>query len=200
MKSLHYLRTILPQPHYEAVVRNIKTQNPEKLDFWSNVSERKDPIVAMFNWENTPEGDFFWRDVHMATISIDPFRKSIEPFPIPPHKSWPTQEAPLSGHPGPETPMTGTNNKTTTMLHKYADKPVATPTLVNGQDVTDLSDREILNQIKARKKSVEEIIATGAVGAYVDHFRTQEGIAIEALLKELNSRAPQAAVAPATEA
>ena len=83
------------------------------------------------------------------------------------------------------------------MLHKYADKPVATPTLVNGQDVTDLSDREILNQIKARKKSVEEIVATGATGAYVDHFRTQEGIAVEALLKELNSRTPQAAAVQA---
>lgn len=86
------------------------------------------------------------------------------------------------------------------MLHKYADKPVATPTLVNGQDVTDLSDREILNQIKARKKSVEEIVATGATGAYVDHIRAQEGLAIDALLKELNSRAPQAAAAPAAEA
>ena len=84
------------------------------------------------------------------------------------------------------------------MLNKYADKPVATPTLVNGQDVTDLTDREILHQIKARKKSVEEIVATGATGAYLDNFTAQEGLAIAALLKELNSRAPQ--VAAATEA
>jgi hypothetical protein len=185
------LKEILPDLFYKAVIRNMKDQKrPMNL-------RGLDSIDLAFKWRGTPEGDEFWNDVDNQVLSVQKLGGS---FDMPPHHSWTTcvdaSSAPLSGHNGLETPNDGHKPQTTTMLHKYADKPVATPTLVNGQDVTDLSDREILNQIKARKKSVEEIVATGATGAYVDHIRAQEGLAIDALLKELNSRAPQVAAAP----
>jgi len=209
MTKLEYLQELLPPAFIEAIIRNVENQN--KAPQLIHQYERGSPLYNMFTWRLTDEGFPFWKEVSDAINSTQHKKLCAE---LCPHPSWSAQDAPqkgatylngkllppLSGHNGLETPNQGQPQTTTTMLHKYADKPVATPTLVNGQDVTDLSDREILNQIKARKKSVEEIVATGATGAYVDHIRAQEGLAIDALLKELNSRAPQAAAAPAAEA
>jgi hypothetical protein len=207
MTNLEYLNQLLPPAFIQAVIRNVDKQNKSSRLIHAHINGS--PIIKLFEWDSTEEGHGFWMGVYSATCLLD--KKPCAE--LKPHPSWNAQNSlqkgatylngkllpQLSGHNGLETPNQGQPQTNKNMLHKYADKPVATPTLVNGQDVTDLSDREILNQIKARKKSIEEIVATGATGAYVDHFRTQEGIAIEALLKELNSRAPQAA-APAAEA
>lgn len=191
MTKLEYLQSVLPEPFWKAIIQNAIHEDGESHQLASPATIKSMVVTPLFTWRKTPEGHDFWRDVSRSLCGECPLPQ--------PHLSWSIQDAPqpISGHNGLETPNQGQPQTTKAMLHKYADKPVATPTLVNGQDVTDLSDREILNQIKARKKSVEEIVATGATGAYVDHFRTQEGIAVEALLKELNSRTPQAAAVQA---
>ena len=100
-------------------------------------------------------------------------------------------------HSDEENALVGQEQTNTTMrLDKYADQTVATVTLVEGQDVTDLTPSSIIAQIKARKKAVRELTEAGITGAYIEREKAEHEKAIIVLLDTLNGSVPTSASVP----
>lgn len=66
-------------------------------------------------------------------------------------------------------------------MPNYSNIPVATPTLVYGQDVADMNDREIIRQIEGLKATKKKNDDVGVESVYL----RQENAKIDSALKVL---------------
>ena len=90
------------------------------------------------------------------------------------------------------------NKETNKMkLDKYVNQTVATVTLVEGVDISDLSPSSIIAQIKANKRAIKDLEEAGISGAYFTQEKTKHELAVSTLQAELNSRASAPAPAEA---
>ena len=102
----------------------------------------------------------------------------------------------ISNHKGKKKAQLRAQKKKT-MYTKYESEAVTNLTLVHGQDVSELKDREIISQIKAHKKIISDLSEAGLTGAYLVTKSKENEEAIKALQAELNSRVPATACAEA---
>lgn len=181
MTLIEKMRAKLPEKYVEAAIANTPTTDQISL-----YNERAD-FSGLFLWEETAEGHAFWAKVH-EYLTYD---KPLPPFPH--HRS-----KQLSEHSAPETAHVGTNQQTNnnTMFEKYVDKGFVSVDLVDGRDVSDLSDADLISKIKSRQKAVKDLTDTGLTGPYFDQQKAKHDEVVAKLLAALNGRAA-APAAPA---
>lgn len=73
-------------------------------------------------------------------------------------------------------------------MDKYRNTPVAKPTLVYGKDVSELTQGEIINQIKACQDAQQSLAALNVNSTAIRIQQSQYNQAIDALVAAMDSR------------
>jgi hypothetical protein len=160
MKTLHQWLMELPEPIKTKALLNIDRQRRGK---WvgHECRDLSEAINMAFFWDKTPEGHFYWLQIAEGQFSD-------------------------KGSSEPESP---TQTPTNTDMSKYADIPVATPTLVFGTDVSDLKPCACIATIKANNAQIKELTETGIESPYITKQIAGLNAANAALVAQLDSHA-----------
>lgn len=153
-----------------------------KQNTWEPLNQAYPNMIdGMLKWDKTDNGDL-WNEINEIIIDNFDTPKLIQAEindirdKFSPSKPQPKEES-------------SENKETNKMkLDKYANQTVATVTLVEGVDISDLSPSSIIAQIKAHKRAVKDLEEAGISGAYLNRESAKHNLAISTLQTELNSR------------
>jgi len=184
-----FFMNYIPWWLYDDFVNEAKKQkawNPEDVAY-------RGMIDMKLSWKRTSQGREFWEKVHGIIMKdFDTPELLLEKLNALRAKLSPSQPPPK------EESLENKTEKTDKMkLDKYANQTVATVTLVEGVDISDLSPTSIIAQIKAHKRAVKDLEEAGISGAYLNCEAAKHNLAVTTLQAELNSRVSTCAAAPA---
>jgi hypothetical protein len=155
-----WLRTLKHPYQIKAINNCIKQKGIKKLA--DQAYDIEEAIDAAMKWDETPEGCGYWERVYCSPNSHTISAEGNKPEALTP------------------TPNT---------MSKYAEMPVATPTLVFGTDVTDMTPTGLIATISANNKQIESLHETGIESPYITQQMAGLKAANAALVAELNTHA-----------
>lgn len=170
LSPVRELLETLPPGYRERALWNMEHVEP----FHNNEPKATlyEALARGFVWEKTKEGYDFWRDVKQHYYTD--FKTPLPPLPE------------GSPHDVEDSHATATTNNTTPMPD-YTSTPVATPTLVYGEDVAGMTEARCMQIIKALKAEAKDLAELGVESATVTKRIEERNAAIAAVLVRLDS-------------
>lgn len=170
MKTIReWLRTLNAPHEIRARLNCIKQKGIKKLE--DQAYNLEEAIDAAMKWDETPQGYDYWERIYCDTGSHTISAEGNKPEALTP------------------TPNT---------MSKYAAMPVATPTLVFGTDVTDMTPPGLIATISANNKQIKDLEETEIESPYITQQIAGLKAANDALVAQLDTHADSMA-APVTE-
>lgn len=160
MKTAHEWIMTLPTAIRIKAFANVEEQG--RCDYMKQpCSNLLEAIDTAFLWVRSPESLNYWLEIAFGQFS---------------------DEGSCESESQTQTP-------TNTDMSKYADIPVATPTLVFGTDVSDLKPAACIASIKANNAQIKELTDTGIESPYITRQIAGLQAANTALVAQLDSHA-----------